>query len=362
MRRFSLRAAMVVIALSAAGTALLWPREARLPPIEPGARRLFPVNPDGRWGYIDREGRMVIAPSFHSAGRFVDGVAPVRIDRHMGYIDEAGNVVIECRFEWAMPFWNGRGRVKLDGAWQIVSRDGALAPCPDDMARAWPGDDTSAEDREGLIAFEERWRWGFRDANGRVRIAPRYEHVYRFDGGLCRVGLDGELVYIDRAGREVWRPRYPLDVSTMPWDFSGERASVSHSVERVREPWAATVTPEDGFAPRTIRFVIGGRTRFEFEGHSATVFRIVGEVLILADFHPQSLGCAMLAVDLASGARRWRTQLKGPGAIDHSLYSNRVNLEVQAGRIVVMGAEWRNYIEVLDFETGRILAHRIVAE
>jgi len=38
-----------------------------------------PVKSGGKWGYIDRSGRMVIPPQFERAGRFFEGLASVTV-------------------------------------------------------------------------------------------------------------------------------------------------------------------------------------------------------------------------------------------------------------------------------------------
>src|SRR5690606_15331447 len=69
--------------LSLACLALLLPAACRRPDApdrtgtSAGADALFPVRQNGRWGYIDATGEIVIAPQFESARRFTDGLALV---------------------------------------------------------------------------------------------------------------------------------------------------------------------------------------------------------------------------------------------------------------------------------------------
>ncbi len=59
---------------------------------------MFDIRPGGKWGYIDKTGKMVIEPQFNWCGEFVEGLAPFRIlkegenprypDEKFGFIDK----------------------------------------------------------------------------------------------------------------------------------------------------------------------------------------------------------------------------------------------------------------------------------
>ena len=45
-------------------------------------QRLYPVHIDGKSGFIDAHGSVVVAARFDMAGPFHDGLAPVRSEEH----------------------------------------------------------------------------------------------------------------------------------------------------------------------------------------------------------------------------------------------------------------------------------------
>lgn len=49
----------------------------------------------GKWGYIDRFGKTVIAPQYDRAGEFQQGVARVRLGDATSYIDRTGKHIWE---------------------------------------------------------------------------------------------------------------------------------------------------------------------------------------------------------------------------------------------------------------------------
>jgi len=61
------------------------------------------VEADGKWGYIDRSGQMVIQPQFHKAKAFNNGRALVEVapDRWR-YIDRTGTDTSDIDFKWSI--------------------------------------------------------------------------------------------------------------------------------------------------------------------------------------------------------------------------------------------------------------------
>ena len=50
-------------------------------------------NSDGKWGYIDLQGDVVIPCMYNAAYAFDGALAEVRLGDQVGYIDQAGNAV-----------------------------------------------------------------------------------------------------------------------------------------------------------------------------------------------------------------------------------------------------------------------------
>lgn len=83
------------------------------------------VTIDGKWGYIDRAGNIVIQPEYRGQtgrGFFVDGLAAVRIGSayEYGYIDQTGKLIIEAQYDFAGDFINGLARIKIGDRWGIL--------------------------------------------------------------------------------------------------------------------------------------------------------------------------------------------------------------------------------------------------
>ena len=85
-------------------------------------------NADGRWGFIDKSGRLVIPYQWKKVLWFSEGLAGVQDDNEKwGFIDMTGKVALP--FVWSNVQWfkNGRVRVQtvLGGAWHDIDGEGA---------------------------------------------------------------------------------------------------------------------------------------------------------------------------------------------------------------------------------------------
>src|SRR5689334_1522004 len=68
---------------------------------------LYPVKMNGKYGFMDKSGNVVIQPQFEQASLFSEGFAPVRTGQRWGYVDRHGNMAIAPQFDMADPFSDG---------------------------------------------------------------------------------------------------------------------------------------------------------------------------------------------------------------------------------------------------------------
>jgi hypothetical protein len=95
------------------------------------------------------------------------------------------------------------------------------------------------------------------------------------------------------------------------------------------------------------------------EGHRGIVFTRCKDTLFITEFSFMSSGCAVVAIDLPTGKRRWRSQLEGNPPEGHSEYYNSVNIETDGEKIIVYGNESHGrYVEHLDINSGKMLLNR----
>jgi hypothetical protein len=157
-------------------------------------RAAVEVGASNRWGFIDREGQLVIPPSYRHVENFSEGLASVSVGTGLigprGYIDRSGKMVLEPRFVSAGSFKEGLACVfvPLD-----EKGEARKEPVPETAGTA--------------IA---RGKWGFMDKTGRVVIAPRFYSATSFRHGLARVSENPYHVgFIDKTGAYVFEVQHP---------------------------------------------------------------------------------------------------------------------------------------------------------
>lgn len=79
----------------------------------------------GKYGYINRKGKVVIDFIFEDADRFFGGRAVVEVDGLKGYIDTTGKIVIAPQYDYAGDFWLGEtAKVRKGFHKYIIDKDG----------------------------------------------------------------------------------------------------------------------------------------------------------------------------------------------------------------------------------------------
>ena len=218
------------------------------------APALFPVAQNGKWGFINATGQLVVAPQFEAAGAFSDGLARVRLKGKWGFVNHNGQLVIAPQFVTAFGFSEGLAAVGASGApdgfvdtlgkrrFSVPNGFSALefhdglalasavepfngfgAPAPVfqprfgflDKAGKWaiaPRTGFSFGFRDGLAAFSTqgdgvslKGKWGFLDKTGQIVIAPRFERPAQFSEGLARIYENGRAFFINHIGARAFQ-------------------------------------------------------------------------------------------------------------------------------------------------------------
>jgi hypothetical protein len=89
-----------------------------------GDSGLYPRRIQGKFGYADAAGRIIIPARFDGADAFSEGLAVVLDSGRFGYIDSRGAFAIPAVYRHARAFRDGHASVRSDGAWLTIDTIG----------------------------------------------------------------------------------------------------------------------------------------------------------------------------------------------------------------------------------------------
>jgi Serine/threonine protein kinase len=160
------------------------------------------INKNKKWGYIDKNGTIVIPLKYDYAASFSEGLAAVEKNGKRGYIDKDGNTMISFKYNYAEPFSEGLALIGINGKegffdrkYGFINKSGKMVTqCIYDFANSFS---------EGLAAVSINGKWGFIDKSGTIVVQCQYNNVSSFKGGETKAELNGETFRIDKRGNRI---------------------------------------------------------------------------------------------------------------------------------------------------------------
>lgn len=156
---------------------------------------LAAVEIDGKWGFIDRRGNMVIPTKYDEVWIFSEGLAPVKINGKWGVINKNDNLIIPAKYIYRLDFSDGLAQIRIGDKFGFIDKnDNIVIPAKYDSARGFS---------EGLAAVWVNDKAGFIDKSGNMVIPAIYDNAYFFEDGEAEVELNDRTFYINKNGNEV---------------------------------------------------------------------------------------------------------------------------------------------------------------
>jgi hypothetical protein len=84
---------------------------------------LAPVNLNGKWGFVNFEGKEVIKPKYNEIFGFSKGLAGAK-DNKWGFINATGQVAVPFKYDVVTDFAEGYSGVRKNSKWGFVTKDG----------------------------------------------------------------------------------------------------------------------------------------------------------------------------------------------------------------------------------------------
>ncbi|SMO92641.1 WG containing repeat-containing protein [Saccharicrinis carchari] len=167
---------------------------------------LYPVCKDGKWGYINSSGNVVVSAIYDIAFPFDEGKAMTVQDNDKQFIDHSGKTVltIPATFMVHTSFSEGLlGYVNENGA-GFLTPDGQLT-ITNNFAEVKPFSDGYA-----VYKDKDSGLYGAIDKTGKIKIMPQFTYLSDFISGYAIYKLSNNHQYglIDKAGKIFLVNRY----------------------------------------------------------------------------------------------------------------------------------------------------------
>ncbi len=144
--------------------------------------------------YLDTEGNVVMEFDQEEFFRcpFQEGLACVTENGKRGFINRDGEMVIEPRYDRVKSFSNGLASVMKGESWGYINNEGEFVIEPQySHAQSFS---------EGLAWVEIEGKWGLIDRTNQLLIEPIFDYALSFHGGLALVTVEEDSWFINRSG------------------------------------------------------------------------------------------------------------------------------------------------------------------
>lgn len=219
------------------------PLEVNIPSKNSGySEDLAPVSVNGKYGFINANGKTVINFQYDFAEAFSEGLALVKKDGKYGFIDKDGKSVIEPHFDSARGFSDGLAGVylqKTDKYPLFINKKGEIIfYLPNQVTKSFIKKSTSENnifdsllnpsintgsltntfnatvsfDRlgfsEDLVSVRVNNQYGYMNKDGKIAIEPQFAYADAFSEGFAQVSIKGNCAFINQSGQVVIHTPY----------------------------------------------------------------------------------------------------------------------------------------------------------
>lgn len=156
-----------------------------------------------KWGFLDKEGKVIINPQFSNVGNFSNDKCAVQdCVGKWGYIDKAGKMTIKYQFDNAREFHDGKAVVASGGKLGVIDENGNYIINPQFSSMIVDGNN---------YVIEQNGKWGWCDKAGSIIIKPQFDDANPFLGNdLASIKLGNKYGYINNVGMIEINPQFQL--------------------------------------------------------------------------------------------------------------------------------------------------------
>lgn len=162
----------------------------QLPPVEttekvfPASEGLRGIKRQGKYGFIDDQGRLRIANRYEDIMPFSEGLAAFKIRNKWGFINRDEKIIVHPAYDEVTPYANGHSIVKQKGLFGYMDNEGKIV-----LPVRYNAVEVLKTKRLLLTLNRSK---GLADENGNVLLHPKYESIEDIGNGYIVVKQDGK--------------------------------------------------------------------------------------------------------------------------------------------------------------------------
>lgn len=169
---------------------------------------------DGKWGFVDTSGKLVIPLQFESPAQFRHGFATVKKEGKMGIIDKTGKLLVDFLYDYIGDYNDG-----LFSARDLKSKYGFIDSA-NNVIIPFEYDEVNISWFSGGIAILQKGnKYGAVDKTNKTVVPFEYDElgiIYGFDKGYV-VGKKGnKIILVDKTGQPINLPNIELYEKIQP--------------------------------------------------------------------------------------------------------------------------------------------------
>jgi hypothetical protein len=219
---------------------------------------LIAVKSDGKFGFVDKNGKVVISPRYEEVMPFVRGISAVKRDGKWGFVDKMGKEIVPPTYESAgycyfrssvKVYWCIEGSdydyLKL-GYLPVVTKGNMystpfggeynfIVQIDSNLFLAKKGSKWGLIDKNNkevlnfkyyellhlhkdLFVYSEGGKYGVISLKRGVIVQPKYDYIFYAGEGIIGLVLNNNVGFADTSGKMIFQPKYDYG---SPWFVNG---------------------------------------------------------------------------------------------------------------------------------------------
>jgi hypothetical protein len=156
------------------------------------------VKQNGKYLFVNKEGKKVFPEEFNYATGFTDGLAVVEKEGKYGCLNKDGKIVIPEEYDEMSSFKDGYACARKNNKFGVINKIGKVViPFEYDMP-------ININLKEGLTAVVKNRKYGFVDHDGILILPCIYDYAQDFANGLAKVTKGKRTGLIDKVGNSTF--------------------------------------------------------------------------------------------------------------------------------------------------------------